>query len=218
VLLLCVGTGSQVRAETLAAVNTDRVNARGQASIFSEVVTQLRQGDVVTVLEVIKLRNPRAGEPAEWVRIQIPTNTLVWVHASYVDPVAKVVLANKLNVRAGPGQSYSVVGSLAKGESVQETRTVDQWMEIERPANCWAFISGSFLNRAIPQPTTSTNAPPAPPPVPATQPSSSPDAAPPPPVAPGTPVPTNTPTTNEGRQAESTAAPPGIAPAPATTP
>lgn len=133
------------QAEITARVNTDRVNARGRASIFSEVVAQLRQGDRVTVLEVIRPANPRPGEPSEWVKIRLPANALVWVNAAHVDVVKNVVTANRLNVRAGPGQNYSIVGSLNQGDPIRKVRSLDDWFEIEAPPNSWAFVNGLFV-------------------------------------------------------------------------
>ncbi|MCX8108304.1 MAG: SH3 domain-containing protein, partial [Verrucomicrobiae bacterium] len=95
--------GSLAHAEITAVVNTDRVSVRARASIFSEVVAQLRQGDRVIVLEVIRHNNPRPGEPVEWVKIEMPRTALVWVNGAHVDAARKVVTATKLNVRAGPG-------------------------------------------------------------------------------------------------------------------
>ena len=132
-------------AEITAKVNTDRVNARGRASIFSEVVAQLRQGDELTVLETIRHNNPRAGEPAEWVKIRMPKHALVWVNAVHVDTARKVVTATRLNVRAGPGQNYSIVGSLNQGAPVHPLRKLDDWIQIEAPSNSWAFVNSLFV-------------------------------------------------------------------------
>ncbi len=145
VIGLCAPWGGQ--AEIAAVVNTDRANARGRASIFSEVVAQLRQGERVEVLEVIKHKNPRPGETAEWIKIRMPPNTLVWVNADFIDAAAKVVTASRLNARAGPGLNFSVVGSLARNERVKQVRRMENWLEIEAPSNSWAYISGLFLTR-----------------------------------------------------------------------
>ena len=61
-LALGFGTGFALAAAATAAVNTDRVNVRARPSLFSEVVTQLRQEETVTVLEV-SLRGAPGADP-----------------------------------------------------------------------------------------------------------------------------------------------------------
>lgn len=165
-------------AEQAAVIQTDRVNVRAQPSIYSEVLTQLNTGDPVTVLEEITPEQPGPEEPTQWAKIVMPTNTPVWVFAAFVDPAAKTVKARRLNLRAGPGENFSVVGRLEKGAAVKEIRVQDEWMEIETPPGAFAFVAAEFL--APPPPAEAT--PPPPPPPPIVEPKK--EEPPPPPVAP----------------------------------
>lgn len=143
--VVCSWLTSAVHSQGTALVNTDRVSVRARPSIFSEVVAQLRQGNRVAVLEVIKHANPRPGEPSEWVKIQMPSTALVWVNAAHLDMSRKTVTATRLNVRAGPGLNFSVVGSLTKGDPVRPVRVLDDWVEIEPPPNCWAYVNRLYV-------------------------------------------------------------------------
>lgn len=135
-------------AEETAIVTENRINVRGQASLFGEVITQLQKGDKVTILEEMTLAKPRPDEPAKWLRIQMPANTPVWVFATFIDSANKTVNVPRLNLRAGPGENYSVVGRLEKGDTVKEIRTVDEWMEIETPRGAYAFVAANLLARS----------------------------------------------------------------------
>jgi uncharacterized protein YgiM (DUF1202 family) len=146
-LLLVAWLGSPAVAENSATVKRDRVNVRGQPTTFSEVITQLRKDETVVILEEIKLAKPKADEPAEWAKIQMPVNTPVWVNANYIDPTNKTVMARRLNLRAGPGENFSVVGQLTKDAEVKDIRVVDEWMEIEAPTNAYAFVACEFLEK-----------------------------------------------------------------------
>jgi len=128
-----------------AVVKKDRVNVRGQASQKSEVVTQLKKGETVTVLEEIEAKKPKKGEPVKWARIQLPANTPVWVYSPYVELVNKTVNIKRLNVRAGPGENFSVLCRLDRGTPVREIRVVENWMEIEAPTNASAFVAADLL-------------------------------------------------------------------------
>jgi uncharacterized protein YgiM (DUF1202 family) len=134
-------------AENTALVTHDRVNVRAQAALTGEVITQLRRGEHVTILEEIAVPQPKEGEPAKWCRIALPSNTPVWVHSEFIDPSTKKVTASRLNVRAGPGDNFSVVARLDRGATVKEIRTVNKWIEIEPPPGAQAFVAANFLTR-----------------------------------------------------------------------
>ncbi len=135
------------QAADKATVKQARTNARGAASITSEVVIQLEKGEVVTVLEEITPKNAKAGEPTKWLRIQLPADTLVWIHAGFIDAQTKVVIASKLNVRAGPGEHFSILCRLEQGAAVKPVRTVGEWMEIEAPATASVYVAAELLDR-----------------------------------------------------------------------
>lgn len=142
---LAVTLGAAGAADYRAIVTADQVNVRGQARLNSEVVTQLREGEEVVVLEEIPVKNPQPGEPAVWARIQLPANTPVWVFAPYVEPGDGVVKVSRLNLRAGPGENYSVLGRVERGAVVKEIRVEKNWMEIEAPQGAHAYIAANFL-------------------------------------------------------------------------
>ncbi|MBI4658287.1 MAG: SH3 domain-containing protein [Verrucomicrobia bacterium] len=143
-------TGTVAKGGQTATVKENHVNVRGQPSLAGEVITQLKKGERVVVLEEIPVPKPKAGEPASWSRIQMPANTPVWVFASLIDPNEKTVKASRLNLRAGPGENFSVLGRLERGDTVKEIRTVEDWMEIETPEKAHAFVATELLSKPEP--------------------------------------------------------------------
>ena len=143
-LTSCLATG--LHAVEKARVNQPRVNVRGQAAMTSEVVTQLQKDEEVSILEEITIAKPKAGEPAKWAKIQMPRNTPVWVYAPLLKD--RLTSSRKLNLRAGPGENYSVVGLIAKGEAIKEIRSLEDWVEIETPANAFAFLDAQLLTKS----------------------------------------------------------------------
>jgi uncharacterized protein YraI len=133
-----------------ATVKAGKVNVRGQATLSSETVTQLQKGETVTVLEEITLLKPKKGEPAKWLRIALPSNTPVWAFAPYVETTNKTVNVGRLNLRAGPGENFSVLGRVERGTVLKEIRTEQNWMEVEAPAGTYAFIAAEFVDRNAP--------------------------------------------------------------------
>jgi len=158
-----------------ATVAAEHANLRGQAGLQGEVVGHAKKGDTVTVLAEITLDKPKAGEPAQWAKISLPTGTKVWINSKYVDTTNKVVAAKKLNLRGGPGENYSVLGVLEKGSAVTSVTTKGDWMQIETPASAFAFVAASLLKQegvgmdtnmpTMPVVATAENVPPPAPPI-----------------------------------------------------
>ena len=67
VISVAVGLMIQAaRAEQSAVVKKDRVNVRAQASQGSEVITQLKKGESVTVVDEVTPKKRKRGEPQVW--------------------------------------------------------------------------------------------------------------------------------------------------------
>ncbi|MBI3881917.1 MAG: SH3 domain-containing protein [Verrucomicrobia bacterium] len=177
-----------------ATVVRDRVNIRGLAALKGEVIAQLKKGETVTILDEIPVKNPAKGDPAVWAKIQLPTNTPVWINMLFVDTATKAVKAPKLNVRAGPGENFAIIGVVRKGASVNQIRVVDNWMEIEPPPGTYGFVAAEYLKKgevivakvAEPTPVPVVPIEPVPAPKPAVE---TPTPAPVVPVTPPTPDP-----------------------------
>ena len=141
---------------------TANINARGQAGLKGEVVSHLKKGETVTVLEQINLDKHKVNEPAQWAKINLPSTIHVWVKASYIDSASKTVLPKKLNLRAGPGENYSVLGVIEKGTAVNEITSKDGWMQIDPPSSTYAFVAAMYLKQEAPAPAPAPTPAPVP--------------------------------------------------------
>lgn len=128
-----------------AEVNATDLTVRGQAGLKGEMVTHLHKGDTVNVLEEINLSKHEAGEPSQWAKISFPTNAQLWVDGKYIKD--GVVAAKKLNLRAGHGENYSVVGVLEQGASINQIEKKGDWIKIEPPTGAYAFVAAKFLTQ-----------------------------------------------------------------------
>jgi uncharacterized protein YgiM (DUF1202 family) len=162
-----------------AEVAADNVNVRGQAGLKGEFVTHLGRGAAVTVLGQINLDKHEVDEPAQWAKIAFPTNAHVWVYSAFIDATNKTVRAMKLNLRAGPGENYSVLGVIERGTPVNPLTERGAWTQIDPPANAYAFIAAMYLKQEVSgnlaaNPAPSTETQPVPPPAPAPTPTPTP--------------------------------------------
>jgi SH3-like domain-containing protein len=183
-----------------AVVTQPNVNVRGQAKYTSEIVTRLKKGDRITVIEEITTKQ-KPDEPNRWYKIALPSTVSVWVHSSFID-ANKTVIPQKLNLRAGPGENYSILGQLEKGTTVNVAETKGDWSKIEPPATAFAFVAAHLVSRepadiAASAPAIAKATPPAPvvppPPPPTTTSPTPPVIAPPADVTPPKTEPTITP-------------------------
>ncbi len=210
----------QLHAGQTAVVQQNRVNVRARPTLHSEIVTQLKEGERVEVLEEITIEHPKPDDLARWYRIVMPANTPVWVFADFIDP-DKTVQPSRLNVRAGPGENYSIVGRLDRGAKVKEIRRDHGWMEIETPPDCYVYVAADYVvpQPPPPPPPAATPAPAAPVPTEA-QPVAPPPApaevqpAPPPVVESPPPPPAPEPEPLRVERIEATPTPEPAAPAP----
>ncbi len=128
------------------AVATEKnVNVRGQAAINSEIVTHLKRGDVVTVLEQTTLAKHGTDEPAKWAKISLPAGSFVWVHSGFTENGK--VKVNRLNLRSGPGENFSILGRIDKGTEVREIEKKGEWIKIESPAAAYAYAAAHLLSQ-----------------------------------------------------------------------
>lgn len=132
-----------------AVVDANHVNVRGQAKINSEVITRMTNGEPVMVLEEIHLKHSGPDEPSAWAKIVLPDKAHAWVKSTYLD-ADKTVKPKKLNLRGGPGENYSVLGVLHKGDMVTEVGSKGEWVEVAASTNAYAFIAAQYLKQEAP--------------------------------------------------------------------
>ena len=130
-----------------AVVSANHVNIRSKAGLVGEVLTHVTNGSPVTVLEEVHLKKSGPDEPSAWAKILLPPETHVWVKSSLIDAANNTVSVKKVNLRAGPGENYGVLGTLNKGDAVQTVETKGEWTQIQAPANAYAFIAAQYLKQ-----------------------------------------------------------------------
>jgi len=157
-----------------ATVSAQHVNVRGKAGLKGEVIAHLTKGDPLTVVEEIRLKHSAADEPSVWAKVLLPATTHVWVSSQFIDTASKAVSAKKVNLRGGPGENYSVLGVILKGQTISEITNKNGWIQIQSPSNAFAYVAAQYLTQeaqaiaaVAPAPAAPVEPSPAPVPVPA---------------------------------------------------
>lgn len=129
-------------------VLSERVNLRAKPRPEAEVAGQVGRG---VILEY-------RGTNMEWVAVAPPTNVGLWISSEYVKD--NKVGTGKLNVRAGAGINYPVVGTVYLGDVVTPRSQMGQWMEIAPPTNAVLWVHQDYV-RAVAGEAALSNAAPA---------------------------------------------------------
>jgi len=131
----------------------DNTNLRAKPALNVEVAGQVAANQELTVKSM----------DAEWVEIAAPTNIDFWVLGDYLKDGA-VVCRQSVNVRAGPGINFSIVGQLTNGVKVQVRGNMADWIKVAPPENCSLWVSRSLVEVVSSAPVLPARlAPPKPP-------------------------------------------------------
>jgi muramidase (phage lysozyme) len=123
-----VGAGAILRVKTTA------LNLREGPGTSHSILAVLSENEQVEVVE-------RSGDTG-WVRVKSSSGTVGWAFAEYLELVSLGVVeegtilsvtATALNLREGPGTSYSVLGVLSQDDQVQAVERSGEygWIHVE---------------------------------------------------------------------------------------
>jgi uncharacterized protein YgiM (DUF1202 family) len=143
----------------------DGVNLRNGSDLESDVVGSSDYGDTLTAV----------GLDEKWVRVRPPASVAVWVYGPLLFE-EKEVRAPVLNVRAGPGTNFPVLGQLERGDAVQVEEASGDWRRIAAPQAVTLWISRAYVQ--VPPEAEQAVAVPAPTPGPVVDPTPSPTPVP----------------------------------------
>ncbi len=138
-------------AESWVRVKTDRVNLRARPELTAEVVAQVQTDDRLAVVSMLP----------EWVEVVPPDSVDVWAFREFIKD--GVVTVNRLNIRAGPGINFSIIGSIPGGQPVAVRGQFGEWVKVA-PANATLWISREFVEPIDSAQPASASAPVPPPP------------------------------------------------------
>lgn len=132
---LCLSGTAEPTTLTRVKVLKNNCNLRAKPLVTSEVVGQVSENDILAAKTLDK----------DWVEVVPPTNVDLWVLGDYVkDGVINCL--QKVNVRAGAGINFNIVGQLPQGEKVDVRGTHTEWVKIAPPPECSLWISRALVS------------------------------------------------------------------------
>lgn len=122
----------------LAEVISDNVNVRAGQNENFEKLGKLAKGEKVVVV----------GRSYSWDKIKLPSNCAAHVNESFLQNMGDGLAMSKgdrVNIRAGRGTNFSVIGTLKKGTLVRILEQKDGWYKIEPVEGSYGWIQTSYL-------------------------------------------------------------------------
>lgn len=115
----------------------NKVNLRAKPNKNAEVVTQVSSNAQLLAKSV----------GPEWVEIVPPAMVELWVLGEYIKD-GVINSQQKVNVRAGPGINFSIVGKLSQGDKVVVKGSHQEWVSIVPPPSCSVWIDRTYVDFA----------------------------------------------------------------------
>ena len=116
------------------------LNIRASATTGSKVLGVLTKGTHITLL----------SKSGDWWKVEYGAGQYGYCHGDYISAVsAATAMVNTdhtgLNVRSGPGTSYSRIGGLSRGYTVVVLSTANGWSKILYSGSKIGYVSAQYL-------------------------------------------------------------------------
>ncbi len=121
----------------LGEITGKNVNVRAGGSANFERIAQLQEGDKIVVVD----------QTYSWYKVKLPAGSDCYMSADYVRLLTSdigSVIGHRVNIRAGNGINYSVIGQLTKGTKVRIQAVKDGWYKIEPIEGIYGWVSTDF--------------------------------------------------------------------------
>jgi uncharacterized protein YgiM (DUF1202 family) len=122
-------------------VNSSNINLRVDATVYSEIISQLNRHDQ---LEVV-------AQLYEWYKVRLPKTIGVFIKKDFilsVDEKSGKILGNNVNVRLRPDDSAPIVGILKQEEIVNILGSQGSWCKIGAVDNSFGWVHKKFVDTA----------------------------------------------------------------------
>ncbi len=147
---LALRGGVQVQAADApisASMTGDQVNLRSGAGMQYSIIGSLSGGELVTVLD---------DSDPNWAKVQTSSGVVGYCSKTYVKHLSSaqtgegigVLTGDQVNLRAGAGLSYRVLGTLALHETVTVLDSSDpNWVRVRTQSGKEGYCSAQYLQR-----------------------------------------------------------------------
>jgi len=118
-------------------VTQDNINVRAGANVNFEPLCKLIKNEKVAVV----------GKSYNWYKIILPKDATSFINEKYVsiEDSSGLITANRVNIRAKPGEIFSIIGQINKGSKVKILKKSGEWYAIEPTEACFGWVHEKFI-------------------------------------------------------------------------
>ncbi|MFH1459604.1 MAG: SH3 domain-containing protein [Candidatus Omnitrophota bacterium] len=132
-----LGQNSELKKYT-GIITADSVNLRSGPGLNFEILRKVDCGDLVLVVD----------KELAWVKLKLPRNCNSYVHKEYItalNDISGQTTSDRVNVRAGCGTEFNVIGQLNKQDPFEIVDFDGDWVKIYPYTNCFAWVHEDFV-------------------------------------------------------------------------
>jgi len=127
----------------IAEVTKEGVNIRSGANINFESLYQTKKGERL----IIKSKS------YDWYKVVLPKGVTCFISIKYVKMQGDnsgILTADRVNIRAKPGENFTIIGQARQGDILNITGRSDGWYSISPLDNCYGWIHEKFVKFSAP--------------------------------------------------------------------
>ncbi|MFH1063236.1 MAG: SH3 domain-containing protein [Candidatus Omnitrophota bacterium] len=120
-------------------INDNSVNIRSGPGVNFEILRKMDKDELVLVL----------GNELDWYKLKLPRNSKAYIHNQFIkmgDTNYGYINTDRVNVRAGKGTNFNVIGQLNANDLVEVIDQDNEWAQIFTDINCFAWAHKDFVN------------------------------------------------------------------------
>lgn len=117
-------------------INAENVKLRAGYNENFTALKNLKKGEDIIVLNRYFC----------WYQVRLPNDVYCYVSKAYISDEG-FVTADQLNVRAGAGEKYYILGKLKKGEPVFTVSSDGDWYKIRPPKEATGWIHEDYMDK-----------------------------------------------------------------------
>ncbi|MCM8813534.1 MAG: SH3 domain-containing protein [Candidatus Omnitrophica bacterium] len=122
-------------------IASDTVNVRSGPGQNFESINKLDADSLVLVEEQVQ----------EWMKIKLPRSSSAYINKAFLSrsaqqPALGTVTSNRVNIRAGAGTTFNVVGQLNKNDTVEIISDQGEWLHIFPRNSCYGWVHAQFVS------------------------------------------------------------------------
>lgn len=130
-----IGFADETEIPKIGFVKNDGSNVRAGDNINFESLCNLDRLDPVKIID----------KRYSWFKIALPKKAHIYISSDFVDVISEEmrtgqVNASRVNLRAGPGTKYSILGQASKSQEIDMISEKDGWYKIIPPDGTAGWI------------------------------------------------------------------------------